>query len=266
MSYIEFNERYDIHMNRLDFLSLTQSVPSTWKQSTRIKLLHNEINLYHIPNRPAFILAVIQQKKTCNFIYWKLQNFYKIINNNPIDKWNNTLNLINDLNFWENIHLATFYTTIDTRLRTFQYKLIRRTLPTNVHLKIYGIKDTDICDLCHDEIETYQHLLYYCRITQQLITDLKLWMSPNLIFLHNPTAKDIILGYNDIPHINTRNMINTMCLILKNYIYRCKCKNVLPTFRSLLLEIKKRYTFENNSEHYRTKEKWTILKNKVDNI
>ena len=167
------------------------------------------------------------------------------------------------MNIWETIYLSNFRTTIDTRLRTFQFKLIRRTLPTNVHLKIYGIKDSDICDLCHEEVETYEHLFYHCRVTQNLILGLKNWINPNVLLMQYPTLTNIIFGYNYLPDINTCNMINTLFLILKNYIYRCKCKNIAPLFRPLLLEIKRKYSIEINSEHFRTREKWKILKNKI---
>ena len=106
------------------------------------------------------------------------------------------------------------------------------------------IKENDSCDFCNQSIETYEHLFFDCPITNRILKDLLNWMSPNLFTANKINVTNIILGYIDIPCTKTCNIINTIILTFKYYIYRCKCNNTAPSFDNLLVDIKKSYTIE----------------------
>ena len=187
-------------------------------------------------------------------------------NNNNIDKWCGMFNLAYTQNTWSKYYHSAFYATLDTKLRTFQYKIIRRILPTNVQLKRFGIKHSDTCDFCHIAVETYEHLFFKCPITNKILKDLVEWMYPSLIIINELNVKCVVLGYIDIPCHKTCNIINTLFLTFKYYLYRCKCTNKVPSFRELLVEIKKSHDIEKNTTHHRSREKWKILEKKCEAI
>ncbi len=227
-----------------------------WKNEIAREIENIDIINLDTHGNSNMISHFINQFKICNSVYWCLNKGYTQQNKNNIRKWNEILHTTEDKGLWEKINTLTFHATLDSKLRTFQYKLVRRILPTNIQLKLYGIKENDVCDLCRNEIETYEHLFCDCEISGQLIADMVQWFHPYLVIQQNLIPKKILLGYTEIPCLDTANLINTLMIITKYFIYKCKCKNILPTFRQLKLEIKLKYLLEKDSHHFRTREKW----------
>ena len=52
---------------------------------------------------------------------------------------------------WEKIYLLPFKTTLDTKLREFQYKILNRILYTNKMLFKFKKVDSPLCDFCEKE-------------------------------------------------------------------------------------------------------------------
>ena len=62
------------------------------------------------------------------------------------------------IKFTKNINAIT----ICVKLRSFQYRLILPALITNIQLKIYGIKENDLCSFRGVNRETIVHILFEC--------------------------------------------------------------------------------------------------------
>ena len=105
--------------------------------------------------------------------------------------------------------------TISTKLRSFQYHLLMNALITNILLKIYGIKDTNLCTFCDEEIETLQHVFYGCKIVKPI------WSKIALDYEIKEISYDKIICNNC--HNNPKNVINCVVLIVKQYLYRNRC-------------------------------------------
>ena len=90
----------------------------------------------------------------------------KIINQDneikPHLKWEEVFNNLN----WQNIHSLPFKSTIDTKLRSFQYKYIMRILPTNKFLTKCNIISSSLCDFCDRQPETLEHLFWECHFVR----------------------------------------------------------------------------------------------------
>ena len=61
---------------------------------------------------------------------------------------------------WEKIYLLPFKTTLDTKLREFQYKILNRILYTNKMLFKFKKVDSPSCVFCEKELETIEHLFF----------------------------------------------------------------------------------------------------------
>ena len=61
-----------------------------------------------------------------------------------------------------------YLTTIDTKLREFQYKILKNVLFLNKRLFTFAKSNTTLCSFCHLEDETVIHLFALCRETKVL--------------------------------------------------------------------------------------------------
>ena len=87
---------------------------------------------------------------------------------------------------WEKIHSQPQKSTIDMKLRSFQYKYIMRILPTNQSLFHFKISESSLCCFCNMQVETLEHLFWECKHVQHLWNRLgKFLIDKKLIFLLN---------------------------------------------------------------------------------
>ena len=141
------------------------------------------------------------------------------------------------------------------KLRSFQYRIVTKTLVTNMHLYHWGIKSTNKCYYCNREKETITHLLYDCPTVNSF------WGQVHALI------KSRFLCNQDKVIINKQNIIwnevvklsmhvaNFVVLLAKHYIYAQRCKEEDITMLQ----------FEARVNNYRNIEKYIAIKNsKVD--
>lgn len=118
------------------------------------------------------------------------------------------------------MYLITNY----VKLRAFHYRLLLGALVTNKHLKIYKLKDSDLCHFCSQEVEDIGHLFWGCPVVAELWKNVQAWLDriqeisclPRLEL----NASSVIL--NNIT-VSPRHVSNVIVLATKHYIYRQKC-------------------------------------------
>ena len=98
-----------------------------------------------------------------------------------IDKW------CNDLEVSENeifeAYSYIYKSTIDVKMRTFQFRLLHRYIALNNFLFRIKISETDKCMFCNLEKETLSHLFYYCVEVRNLWLHLKTWLNTKDIYI-----------------------------------------------------------------------------------
>ena len=78
-----------------------------------------------------------------------------------------TFHILNkDINkeLWCKLFSSNFRCTIESKLRSFQYQILLRSLPTKKSLKEWKIKNSDLCFYCNLETKTIEHLFWICPI------------------------------------------------------------------------------------------------------
>jgi hypothetical protein len=107
---------------------------------------------------------------TNKLIYWEL---IKKIQITPIikDKWKLEFGLTEDN--WENIFNVAKVIR-DTKIRTFQYKLIFRLTPCNLYLFKIGKIDSHTCHYCN-LVDNLGHHFYDCQETKNFWNALQNW-------------------------------------------------------------------------------------------
>ena len=99
---------------------------------------------------------------------------------------------------WEKVYMLPMIVTIESSLRSFQYKILNDILYLNERLFKFNIVDSPLCSLCGAYNESIKHT-----VTQRLWDQLKSWLYEVISFpILEP--KTVILG---LPSQTTSNYI-----------------------------------------------------------
>ena len=168
-------------------------------------------------------------------------------------------NLIN----WEKSYILPFYCTKETKLQTFQFKLLHRKIATNDYLYKIGISLTDICTFCEQNTESLIHLFWDCELVQTFWKKIQHWLiqrqiKPQDFFLTLPTCLGLVDSTEDI-------LLHHALLIGRYHIYSSKLKKTLPNLQVVTQifhkcqEIEKCYAYKTNTVK-KYKSKWNLFK------
>ena len=129
----------------------------------------------------------------------------------------------------------TYRLTQCTKLRSFQYRLLNNALTTNVNLQQWRIQSNSDCTFCKDHVETVLHLLVECVMVKTVIwKPLQQWL--NYFCYVDLTLEAHTLILNDYKD-SFPDMVNTIILITKQYIYAARCLNEQLSFPKLISKI-----------------------------
>ena len=136
---------------------------------------------------------------------------------------------------WKNMYFLIRNTTLDTKPRMLQYKVLHNILCANEMLFKLGKVTTPRCSFCKLQDETVVHLSYDYLIVKELWNQLKSILSNNLIY---PKCKpqSAIFGFWDLD-TNEHLILNNFLLIFKIYIYNARKTGYL-NISHLLIYIK----------------------------
>ncbi len=94
--------------------------------------------------------------------YWHIINIHKHTLTS-ISKWTALYQDFNsaESNVWKQIFRLPFKTVRDTKIRTFQFRLLHRIIPCNNWLHNIKIKERNICDFCSNVVDL-PHFFLHC--------------------------------------------------------------------------------------------------------
>ena len=168
----------------------------------------------------SILISNIVNKPTSN-IY-----FEKLFENTTLD--------------WNKIYLSPRLATIDTTLRSFQYKSLNNVLFLNKKLYTFGITNAALCSFCNTLEETPIHIFFDCVYVKCLWERLRMKFQNDFILL-SLTPQTAILGlYNEAN--DNYNLLSHILLIFKYYIYISREKRILniDILTANLIKVKKR--------------------------
>ena len=146
--------------------------------------------------------------------------------------------------FYEKCFTNINRTTSVVKLRDFQYRLLHNRIFCNDKLVYWGKVHSNICDFC-DVRQDIMHLMYHCGTVRTVWNQIQALFRREkldcMINLHNIMFNRV---HKDVKHIT-----NTIVLIVKQFIYRCKCQKVKPTFAEVKAEITLNYLVEIHNSH-----------------
>ena len=190
------------------------------------------------------LISNIANKRTSNI------HFEKLFENTTLD--------------WNKINLSSRLATIETTLRSFQYKILSSVLFHNKKLYTFGITNTALCSFCNTLEETPIHIFFDCVYVKCLWERLRMKFLNDFI-LPSLTPQAVILGlYNEAN--DNYNLLSHILVIFKYYTYLSREKRIrnIDILIANLMKVKKRekqisIVTINKRETY--KKKWCITDN-----
>ena len=163
---------------------------------------------------------------------------------------------------WKGVYSLAFRTTLESKLREFQFKILNRIVFTNEKLFRFGMADSPTCAFCQTEVESLEHLLFSCKVSSKFWKHVLSWLRDYNVFVENIKEEDVIFGKFDIA--DDFFLFNHILLLVKFYIYSQKCQNVLPSLQGFIARTESVYNIELHIARKRNKlnnhfKKWEKL-------
>ena len=230
-SYVELIQTYDVNLNYLHYYSIMSAIPKQWKQ-----IIANEANCTPCNELPIFKLLKLSKipKQIYKEYISKLvtdENMY-----NSYMKWSRDLTDIS-MEEWEYVFERVYTTTINTKLRAFQYRLIHKIIPTNEWLYKVGLPENEECTFCKIHTESIKHIMWDCQTTKKIIRNIVDWIFEITGVRINYTCQEFLFG-TETTYLE---WVNLIFLLAKQYIYYCRCtQNLLnmENFKKRVVETK----------------------------
>ena len=264
-SYERMSQEYGLSMLRYNSIVVALS------QDHKDFFTKNKSELY-MPIRPHNYDTIVlgHQKGFSSKVYRFLSEDVKILHNKYI-KWREELgeDMTESLVEYGLKYKDIFRVTNITKYRSFQYRLLGRGIVTNIQLHKWGIIDSSICRLCKEQEESVMHAMFGCKeirdIWDQLVNHFQ-GRFPGLVVKINATN----ILFNEICDPK-KHVVNFMCLIAKQYIYRCRCLGEKPTLIALVAQIRsvenvEKFIAKKNNKLHVHERNWNVSKVANQNI
>ena len=200
-------------------INIKLSIPLYWRQ-----LINNTDTFAIMPDYPVKINDMVKDitEVPSREFYWVL---VEKSSKEPscIKKWEE----ISDIDIdWPSTFLLPFKTISDTKLQSFQFRIVHRIIPCNgwlqqIREKIFRKENSGDCDYC-GEFDDLVHHLIKCENTNKFWERFTNWLGNILEEELKITHHDIIFGqFGDSIY---KHIINYCLIIAKYYIFITKNK------------------------------------------
>jgi hypothetical protein len=228
----EIDQKYEMKCNFLKYNKLKESIPQKWRKILRTQIIeHDDVSftdkIFLTINKSPKSLKLVTNKD----IYWL---HVKKKQQEPIIKVKMEQELGINEEDWENIFMIS-KTVRNTKIKTFQYKVLFNLIPCNWYLQKIKKSDTDKCDQC-GALDDLPHYFYECEQMQIFWSRFSNWwknMMDTDIYLNR---KVILVGCID--NMDNIDTFNACILIAKWHIYKNRLNNDRIFFYKYLYELK----------------------------
>ena len=242
----EFKEKYNITINFLAYNAIIRALPNEWK--TLIQEYGKKLNI--VKNKE--LEAIKSLRKPNKYFYSQL-----------LDELENTTHITSHTK-WEEIleeeqvdwnfhHLLPFKVTLETKLQIFQFKILHRILITNSKLLLFKLRLNNRCTFCEINKETISHLFWECHHVKSIWLQVEDLINEKINENLDLNQTSVILGNADF---DLNLPVNHILLIIKYYIYVCRCKEKMPNFDGAIKSIHKSIEIEKHVNRERCIAKW----------
>ena len=146
-----------INQSFVKYIKLISALPLEWINND-----YSANGLYKFIEFKKKMLSQIellgQSNKTA---YTFLREKSKILPFKQQLKWCDILQISPESIDWKKVYENNYFSTIETKLKSFQIRLNLRSLVMNVQLAGFGIIDSELCSFCLQPLETLMHFFFW---------------------------------------------------------------------------------------------------------
>ena len=225
---------------RFFLMSIIDSIPAHWR--TIIKEASSTPIISPVPDAPTILvdenpLTIVDvSSKQIYRLFQAKKQVLPTAQKKLSDKYPHSLIE------WEKVYSLPFRSTLESKLREFQYKILNCIVFTNEKLFRFGITQSPLCTFCQKENESIEHLLFSCNETSEFWKHVLSWLRDKNIYVGELKEADLIFGKFDVQDDFT--LINHILLLGKYYIYSRKCQNAKPSLKGFIAKAKRVYRIE----------------------
>ena len=223
-------------LDPMQYNTIVTALPKEWKRYMKVKTgcaLNNQPPQFFydtyvsLPNPSRYHYQKTMQQKELNF--------------NTYVRWQMRLHTSLSYEEFLKLYVLAWKISNNSKLRSFQYRLLSLAVVTNVQLHKWNIKNYDTCEHCKMGSETLEHLFYECVEAKRLLKQSEAYVNEKYKQNRNYafTVENVLFNKieNDAMHL-----INFVILSMKMYIYSRKCtmtKISVTDFNGYIEEIRK---------------------------
>ena len=220
LSHVTFCNKYDVNINWLEYVSLCKAIPKRW-----IALLKASITPHEV--KESLYDKLAGMNKTTRFMYTEIID-RKFSDSTTYMKFCKILYITKEE--YSATFSRIFTLTNVTKYRDFQYRLLSGAIHANDRLFHWKKVLTQRCDWCHHEKQTTLHMLLECPTVQRIWIECKTFVTQFLLLSDMNTTWNVKTVILNNVHATDAHLVNFLILVIKQFIYRCKCQNSVPTF------------------------------------
>ena len=238
----ELERKYEMRIPFTEYYGIIKAIPEQWKQI----LSNPETDSIDSKEDYKLIDRIDDCPKPSRILYKMLlkKKFKPPIN--KARKWSEELNTqIQVEEFVEGLESGRT-STINSRLRSFNYNFHMRNVPYESRLHKMGIKPSELCMHCNQK-ESLLHLYWTCPLSRRLWERLKEEIMKHLGLDITLIASECLLNTNiktTYKKMDTRRSVRIMYLLCKYYIHLSKCTEEERSPYGLIGYIMKAYNME----------------------
>lgn len=222
LSHFEIAAKFKINCSFLDALSMRLNIPLYWREAL-------SANWKSPPVTGSGVSLYIQEEEqpkdigslSAKGMYGRIVTLRRK-SNAAYTRWLEGEDglRIPDAQEWSNICRRAFSSSRETKLQSFQYRILNRILPCRVFLKRIKISDTDTCRFCQEQ-DTVAHFLVKCSLVRDFWRGVCKWFGESVnLYLDRLSDGEIVFG---LPHsCHKSRVINFILVHVRFYIYRQK--------------------------------------------
>ena len=215
----------------IQYYSIIAAIPDRWKF-----YLNNSVNpSIHVPK----YMCVRDNIKPSRWIYHDMIKSDKVLYR-VSTHWTKIFGVNLDINGYRYLFQNINKLSGVVKLRNFQFRLLHNKIFCNNVLVHWKKTPTNICNLCNISKQDIVHLMFSCVKVRPIWNRLQaLFWRAQIVCTFEPESIIFNTSHEDTLHI-----VNKITLIVKQFIYRCKCQDTEPSFIGAIAEIRLNYNIE----------------------
>jgi hypothetical protein len=230
LTAVQIEAKYNVKCNILRYNVLKDVIPLMWRKKLKtMKVPEQAISFNEEVHLSINKAAKSIRKITNKDLYWLLVQNIQV---KPIIVDSTGISFNIEEEKWK-IIFKTMLIIKDTKIRTFQYKILYNIIPCNLYLNRIRKNDSNKCDLCQ-ELDDLGHYFYECQPMKTFWNSFKQWwqnMTKDKITIDKKTC---LFGTIDTKN----NTLNACIMLAKWHIYKTKLDQSQTFFYKYLCDLK----------------------------